>query len=220
MTITRRRKALTCLAAAAATITALAVPAEAGPPIRGETVGFAYGDFDNGYVVLINTDRETYCTDEALGAEQAFLDWILGGEQGDPPPPPQYGPGLDPIATVVPTGNDTAVGRAKSDNAYVEIWPFGPDAVGVGPCLDSAGAERFATGTARYRANNNDITESDTRALAVSERGRAIVEDTAGRHYRYEWRFHANSRCAAPPMAPPRCLTSTATLTPLWADRP
>lgn len=215
MTITRPRKALAGLAVAAATITALAVPAEAGPPMRGETVGFAYGDFDNGYVVLINTSRETYCTPDALEAEQRFLDWLVGGEQGDPPPPPEYGPGLDPIATVVPTGNGTAVGRAQADDAYVEMWEFGPDAVGVGPCLDSAGADRFATGTARYRARNNDIFETGTRAVAVGERGRAVVEDTAGRQYRYEWRFHVNSRCAAPPMAPPRCLTSTATLTRL-----
>lgn len=220
MTITRRHRALTGLAVAAATITAPAVPADAGPPIRGETVAFAYGDFDNGYVVFINTDRDTYCTADALEAEQAFLDWILGGEQGDPPPPPQYGPGLDPIATVVPTGNDAAVGRAKADDVYVEIRPFGPDAVGVGPCLDSAGADRFATGTARYRAASNDITETGTRALAAGEQGRAIVEDTTGQKYLYEWRLHVNSRCAAPPESPPRCLTSSATLTPLEAHLP
>jgi hypothetical protein len=77
------------------------------------------------------------------------------------------------------------------------------------------GAERFATGTARYRATNNDITETGRRALAAGERGRAIVEDTTGQQYRYEWRFHVSSRCAAPPEAPPRCLTSSATLTPL-----
>jgi hypothetical protein len=215
MTTTRRRRALAGLAAAAAAMTALAVPAEAGPPIRGERVGFAYGDFSNGYVVFINTDRQTYCTDEALEAEQAFLEWVMGGEQGDPPPEPVYGPGFDPVATVVPSGPRTAVGRVNADDAYVEIWPFAPDAVGVGPCLDSYGSERFAVGTARYRANNNDIVDSGSRAVAVSENGRAVVEDAEGQQYRYEWRFHVNSRCAAPPMAPPRCLTSSATLTPL-----
>lgn len=213
--MTTRRRAAVALAAGALAAAAVAVPAEAGPPIRGEKVAFAYGDFDNGYVVFINTERETYCTEAALAAEQAYLEWLAGGEQGDPPPPPAYGPGLDPIATVVPTGKGTAVGRAKADDAHVEIWEFGPVAEGAGPCLDSEDAERFATGTARYRATNNDIVESGTRALAVGERGRAIVEDSHGQAYRYEWRFHANSRCAAPPMAPPRCLTSSATLTPL-----
>lgn len=215
MTTTTRRRAAAALAAGALAATAVAVPAEAGPPIRGETVAFAYGDFSNEFVVFINTTRPTYCTDDAIAAEQAYLEWMMG-EQSDPPPqPPVYGEGIDPIATVVPTGKGTAVGRAKADDAYVEIWRFGQDAVGVGPCLDSEGADLFATGTARYRATNNDITESGTRALAVGERGRAIVEDSDGQEYRYEWRFHVNSRCSAPPMAPPRCLTSSATLTPL-----
>lgn len=213
MTTTRPRRLRLGLLAGAAAATALAVPAEAAPP-QPAAVPFVYGDFDNGYAVFINIDRPSYCTPQVVQWELDVLDWLEGGEVGPPPPEPEYPEGFAANAVEIETGSGAAVGRASAE-VYVEMWPFDDDAPGIGPCLDTDGSERFAHGTALHRANDNDIVDSGTRARAVSERGHALVEDTEGQQYSYEWRFHVNSRCPAAPMAPPRCLTSSASLTAL-----
>jgi hypothetical protein len=186
--------------------------AASGPPDRHEeTFPILFPDFENGYVVFINTTRELVCTDGQI----AFEEWILGGEVGPPPGPGFQFAGIDPIAIQeIMVGDGVMVGLAKGSNLHTELWELDdPADLGVGPCTDTDDKmEMFADGTSRYQGNDNDLFVSDTRGNAFGDRGVASLTGADGESYTYTHRFHLNSRCYVPEFGPPACLLDSATL--------
>ena len=63
-----------------------------------EPTPFLFPDLELGLVVLVNMDRETYCTPEQVAWEEAFIAWLEGGEVGDPPEPPAEPEGFELVA--------------------------------------------------------------------------------------------------------------------------
>ena len=55
---------------------------------RREPATARIGDDKNGFITFVNKSRADLCTPERIAYEQAFLAWLDGGEQGDPPPEP------------------------------------------------------------------------------------------------------------------------------------
>ncbi len=209
------RRGILSLGAAAMLVLASAVPAAAAPPtISREPVLLLFPDFDLGLVVLINTDRETYCTPEQVAWEEDFLAWLEGGAAGDPPEAPAEPEGFDVVSfRQKETGKGAVVQQFKGSRLSVEIWELDADAPGIGPCTDTDDAMHLiGSGTARFIGNDNDLFGSGTRGNAFGDRGRANIVDDDGNHLRYSWWFHVNSRCHASDVAPPACFLEGSTL--------
>jgi len=195
------RRAILSLCVAVVVALASTASALAGPPARfTEPVLFLFPDEALGLVVLINTDRETYCTAEQVAWEEAFLAWIEGGEVGDPPEPPAEPEGFDLVSFQdVETGKGAIVSKFRGSGLYVEIWELDADAALVGPCTDTDDAlHLIGSGTARFIGNDNDLFGSGTRGNAFGDRGIATLVDDDGDRLRYSWKFHVNSRCHGP----------------------
>ncbi len=209
------RRGILGLGAAAMLVLASAVPALAAPPTKSsEPALFLFPDFNLGLVVLINTDRETYCTPEQVAWEEAFVAWLEGGEIGDPPEPPAEPEGFELVAfKEKETGQGAVVQMFKASGISAEIWELDADAPGVGPCLDTDDAMHLiGSGAARFIANDNDLFGTDTRGNAFGDRGVIDFVDDAGDSFRYSWAFHINSRCFASEDGPPACLIERSSL--------
>lgn len=127
-----------------------------GPPERfEEPIAFAFPDFENGFVVLINTSRESVCTEQQVQYEEDvlawdadhlddFFAWIDAGN--DPaefePQPPELVPFPDGDQLVsvkqITTGKGAIVEQVRGRDLGIEIWQLDEGAPGVGPCLDTA----------------------------------------------------------------------------------
>jgi hypothetical protein len=210
-------------------LVAMAVPVGAAPPERSdEPIAFGFPDFENGYAVFVNTSRAAVCTQEQLDKEQAILDWEADFEDwveaGNPPedfpdprPPGDY---FFPPDDLIPvkgkaTGKGAIVFQAKGSDLYIELWVLDDEEhLGVGPCTDTDDSdEMFATGTTRYRSNDNDLFGSETRGNAFGDGGKAALTAVAdSQNYTYNWVFHINSRCHGPEFGPPACLVERASL--------
>ena len=209
------RSRLISLCAAAMLVLASAVPATAAAPDKFTApILFLFPDTTFGVVVLINTDRETFCTAEQVAYEEAFLAWLEGGEVGDPPEPPVEPEGFNPVAFMEKeTGQGAVVQSFKAAGLVVEIWELDAGAPLVGPCTDTDDAMHLiGTGTAGFIANDNDLFGSGTRGNAFGDRGVANIEDDEGNRFRYSWLFHVNSECFAPEDGPPACLIEDSSL--------
>jgi hypothetical protein len=209
------RRVILSLCAAVMVALASAAPALAAPPAKfTEPMLFLFPDFNLGLVVLINTDRETYCTPEQVAWEEAFLAWIEGGEVGEPPEPPAEPEGFDLVSfREKVTGQGAVVAQFKGSGLAVEVWELDADAAGVGPCTDTDDAlHLIGSGTARFLGNDNDLFGSGTRGNAFGDRGVATLVDADGNRLRYSWRFQLNSRCHAPEDGPPACLIEGSSL--------
>ena len=209
------RRAILSLCAAVVVALASTASALAGPPVKSTApILFLFPDEANGLVVLINTDRETYCTAEQVAWEAAFLAWLEGGEVGDPPEPPAEPEGFDLVSFQdIETGQGAVVSKFKGSGLFVEIWELDADAAFVGPCSDTDGAlHLIGSGTARFIGNDNDLFGSGTRGNAFGDRGIARLVDEDGNRLRYAWKFHVNSRCHAGPEGFPACLLEGASL--------
>jgi hypothetical protein len=186
-----------------------AASALAAPPEKfTEPIILVSPDFDLGLVLFVNTDRETMCTPEQVAFEEAFLAWIEGGEVGDPPASPADPEGLVPVSFLVKeTGKGAVVQHILGSNLPAEVWEMDPDAPGIGPCTDTDDVlNRIGTGTAKFRANDNDLFGSGTRGNAFGDRGVITLVDDAGNRLRYSWMFHVNSRCHIDGDETPMCL--------------
>lgn len=211
------RRGFISLAAAGVLAISAAATALAGPPARfTEQTLFLFPDTNFGLVVLINTDRETYCSPEQVAWEEAFIAWLEGGEVGDPPEPPAEPDGFAPVAfQQKETGQGAIVQLFKASGLAVEIWELDSDAPLVGPCTDTDDAMNLiGSGTARFMGNDNDLFGSGTRGNAFGDRGMATIEDADGNRLRYSWAFHVNSRCHAPEDGLPACLIERSSLRP------
>lgn len=192
-----------------------AATALAAPPARfSEPILLLFPDTNLRLVVLINIDRASICTPEQVAWEEAFLDWLEGGEVGDPPEGPADPEGFDLVSfQELETGPGAVVQLFKASGLYVEIWEMDADAPLVGPCTDTDDAMHLiGSGTAAFIGNDNDLFGSGTRGNAFGDRGVANVEDDEGNRFRYSWLFHINSRCHAPEDGPPSCLIERSSL--------
>ena len=195
------RRAILGLCAAVVVALASTASALAGPPVKfTEPFLFLFPDESLGLVVLINTDRETYCTAEQVAFEEAFLAWLEGGEVGDPPEAPAEPEGFGSASFMeIETGQGAVVSLFKGSGLVVEVWELDAEAAQVGPCTDTDDAMHLVgSGTARFIGNDNDLAGSGTRGNAFGDRGIARLVDEDGNGLRYSWKFHINSRCHAP----------------------
>ena len=221
------RKLLMAAVVGALVMTVAAVPAGAGPPDRQEiNVSLDFPDFENGFVVFVNTTRDAVCTDEQVAAELALIEWFpvwgeaffryLDENMGDPtgfegefppfePPRPD---GIDSFVVMQKvTGKGAIVDSARGSNVHIELWRQGEEPPGVGPCTDTMGVtEPFATGTGMARANDNDLEGSGTRGNAFGNHVVATLSTADGSPFHYHSRFHLNSRCHGGEFEPPSCL--------------
>lgn len=205
----RRTSVLLCAMLA---IGVLGAPATAGPPDRVEAyLVTGFPDVENGVAVMVNITREMWCTEAQLADELAFLAWLEGGMQGEPPEP-TAGPlvGIDPVqAQLKETGQGAVVARASADELWIELWPLDEDAALAGPCTDTDDADGpLATGTTTFRGNDNDLDGSGTRGNAFGDRGHGQLTTAADEPLTYAWTFHVNTRCYGMD-GPPSCLVET-----------
>lgn len=221
------RKILMALAAAALALTVVAGPSGAAPPERGEErFAIDFPDFENGFVVIINTTREAICTDEQIDAELAFAEWFsvwgdaffghleanmgdLSGYEGEfPPEEPPRPEGIDTFSTSFnEVGDGVIVASDRGTNLHVELWKMVEEPPGFGPCTDTLGMEQaFATGTGMARSNDNDLFGSGTRGNAFGNHLVANLRTADGKKFKYHSRFHLNSNCHGGEFAPPSCL--------------
>jgi hypothetical protein len=209
------RRSVFGLAAAALLAVVSAVPALAGPPAKFQVpLTILFPDTSLGLVVMINTDRASYCTPEVVAWEEAFIAWLEGGEVGDPPAEPTFPDGFEPISIQeVETGKGAIVSQTRASGLKIEIWELEADAPLVGPCTDTdANLDRIGVGTVSYHGNDNDLFGSGTRGNAFGDRGQAVLVGDDGGSLRYSWLFHTNSRCFAPDGGPPSCLIERSSL--------
>lgn len=209
------RKAWISLVAAGVLAVAATPLAAAGQPARFEVpFTILFPDTNLGLVVLINMDRETYCTPEIVAWEEAWIAWIEGGEVGDPPADPTFPDGFDPISVQESeAGQGALISMASAAGLSIELWEIDADPPLVGPCTDTDDADHLvASGTVAFRSNDNDVFGSGTRGNAFGDRGIASLESDDGTAYRYSWLFHVNSRCYSPDDGPPACLVETSSL--------
>ena len=190
---------------------ALAAPAERFT----EPLILVSPDFELGLVLFVNTDRDTICTAEQVAFEEALLAWIEGGEVGDPPVDPGFPAGFEMVSFLVKeTGKGALVQHILGSGLPSEVWQMDPDAPGIGPCTDTDDVlTRVGTGSARFRANDNDVFGSGTRGNAFGDRGIINLVDDEGNALRYTWRFHTNSRCHLDEDQGPVCLVEGTALT-------
>jgi hypothetical protein len=189
--------------------TSSATTALAAPPEKfTEPIILVSPDFELGLVLFVNTDRETLCTPEQVAFEEAFLEWIEGGEVGDPPESPVDPAGVELVSFLVQeTGKGAVVQHILANELPAEVWEMDPDAPGIGPCTDTDDVlHRIGTGTAKFRANDNDLFGSGTRGNAFGDRGLITLVDEDGDTLRYSWMFHVNSQCHFDEEAGPMCL--------------
>ena len=209
-----RRRALGLCAAALLAVSA-AAPASAAPPGQNDVPFFFLApDTNLGLVVFINMDRATYCTPEIVAWEEAFIDWLEGGEVGDPPEFPGAPDGFDPVRIQeTETGQGALVQLLRGSNLTIELWEMDPDAPLIGPCTDTDDTlNRIATGTATLMNNDNDLFGSGTRGNAFGNQGLAFLEGEDGTLYKYSFRFHVNSACHTTADGEPACVIDSSTL--------
>ena len=165
-------------------------------------------DGSNDLVAFVNTTREDYCTDEMVAAENAFRDWVLGGEVGDPPEFPVV------LGTTAITITEKNVGSGNIRASFngtvpIELWTFeagkSPSLDNLWfPCIDTDGlidgtdeaiaaGELFAAGTAKWSFKDNDLEGSGPRTNIWGDRIAATVSGPTG-DYSYSVVFKNQGR--------------------------
>lgn len=191
-------------------IGATAHPASAaGPPVDfEEAFAFTGPDFDNGFVVFINTSRAAFCSAEQVAREQAIIDWIETGavEEDFPEWALERPAGFEtwtPIVVDTPKG---AVASLRETGQHIELWRMDDpaDAPGVGACTDTNDRDEvFATGTAHIKATVNDLFGQGLRPAALDHtRGSAALAGADGSDYRYTFSWRLILPCTEPPGRP------------------
>ena len=165
-------------------------------------------DDTNDLVAFGNTTRAAYCSAEMLAAENAFFDWVVGGEVGDPPEFPMA-LGATPV-----TISEKSVGSGNIRVSFdatvpVELWTFeAGKAASLGnlrsPCIDTDGildgtdtpiaaGELFAAGTATWSFKDNDGMGTGPRTNIWGDRIAATVTGP-GSTYAYTVVFKNQAR--------------------------
>ena len=185
------------LVSAAAAAAALTAPAAADPATTfvADDVLAVIADGTHDLVAFVNTTRDNFCTAEMVAAENAFRDWVLGGEEGDPP---QF-PAVVAAAPITITEKIVGSGNIRSSftgTVPIELWTFeagkSPSLENLwGACIDTDGlldgtndalapGELFAAGTATWSAKDNDLQASGPRTNIWGDRIAASVAGPTG----------------------------------------
>jgi hypothetical protein len=196
MKTTTTRAALGLVSAAAAAAI-MASSAAAGPPTTFIADDFhaTIADGTNDLVAFINTTRADYCTDDMVAAENAFRDWILAGEPGDPPEFPVVLAGAPITITEKNVGQGNIRG-SFTGTVPIELWTFEEDKSPSldnlwFPCIDTDGlldgtdevidaGELFAAGTAKWSGKDNDLEGSGPRTNIWGDRIAATLSGPTG----------------------------------------
>lgn len=172
-------------------------PAAADPPttVVVDDVWATIADGTNDLVAFVNTTRDDFCTDEMVAAENAFREWVLGGEVGDPPEFPVVVSATPVTITEKNVGSGNI--RVSWDATVpVELWTFeegkSPSLGNIwSPCIDTDGlmdgtdtaiaaGELFAEGTGQWSFKDNDAQASGPRANIWGDRITALVSGPTG----------------------------------------
>lgn len=182
-----------------------AVTASAQPPEETVVEDFIvlYPDLEYNLSVFINITARDFC------------DWVPDG----PEPPTGPPPAIDTVTSIgIETGKGAIVTKLDADDLYIEMWDLGEDSPLIGPCediqdqLDDPDAEPWASGTASFKAKDNDFFGTGTRGNAFGDRITAVITDQDGNNYDYTSLFRINSKCHAPEFEAPSCLVEKSRL--------
>lgn len=176
-------------------VAGMAAPAAADPGSASQVVTTVdvrpatarVGDDENGFITFVNKSRADLCTPERIAYEQAFLAWLDGGEQGDPPPePPSSQQGVKDVQFTQRTAPAATTFAIEGADLPVEVWKLEDDPDGLDcTATDGPGAALFATGAMTWRAITI-VTDADVQANQSIE---GQVVGTDGQTYRYSVRF-------------------------------
>ena len=140
-----------------------------------------------------------------------FCEWLEA--PSGPPPAIDLVTGRETM-----TGKGAVVGKIDAEDLYIEMWNLGEEGPQEGPCediqdqLDDPTAQPWATGTASFKAKDNDIFGTGTRGNAFGDRTTAQLTGSDGEAYSYSSIFRLNDRCTAPEFGPPSCLVEKSKL--------
>lgn len=169
---------------------AAAAPVSASPSsttveVRPATVRI--GDDENGFLIFANMSRADLCTPERISYEEAFLAWLDGGAQGDPPvEPPSSQQGVKDVRFTRHTTSAATTSTIDGPALPVEVWKLEDDPDGIDcTATDGPGAALFATGAMTWRSTQ---VMTDTGFRTNLSMGGQVV-GTDGRAYRYSVRY-------------------------------
>lgn len=203
------KRSLTAALGTALILAASVLPATAaGPPqVFEDPFAFTGPDFDHGFAVFINTSRESFCTEEQVERELAFVEWIEGGMVD---PFPEWAlerpAGFQTWTPMVIDSPHGVIAHLRESDQYTELWRMDApeDSYGIGACLDTDDRdELFATGTATIKATATDLFEDGLRPAAIDHfRGSADLVGVDGHDYRYSFSWRLILPCQEPPGRP------------------
>jgi hypothetical protein len=149
-------------------------------------------DGDNNLLVFINKSRASLCTDERIAYEQAFIAWLDGGQQGDPPTEPASSQqGVKPVRFTQRVDRDVTTFSVDGPNLPVEVWRQEDDPDGIDcTATDGPGAGLFATGTMTWRVRA--VTALHFQSSDTSLQG--CIRNTDGQSYQYTIRYLFSQR--------------------------
>lgn len=200
--LTRRsRTGVAGLFVAVATLAlgAIAVPASAHPSaqvdVRPATARIS--DEDNGFLIFVNRSRAALCTPERIAYENAFVAWLDGGAQGDPPVEPASSQqGVKPVVFTDIDSASATLSTIAGPNLPVEVWREENDSDGIDcTATDGPGAELFATGLMTWTSLRVETANSTHTDLSIA----GTVKGTDGQKYRYSVRYVINVKDGAEP---------------------
>jgi hypothetical protein len=172
-------------------VVGMAAPAAADPgtashvvttvDVRPATVRI--GDDQHGYLIFVNKSRADLCTPERIAYEQAFLAWLDGGEQGDPPPEPASSQqGAKEVQFTQRTAPAATTFAIEGPDLPVEVWKQEDDPDGLDcTATDGPGAALFATGAMTWRSLRV-ATDASFQANDSIE-GQVVGTDAQAYHY-------------------------------------
>lgn len=194
-----RLRLTAAVVASAALLAAGSAPAQAAPAetFTLDDVVATIADDANEMAAFVNSSRATFCTAEQVAAENAFLEWLLGGEVGDPPQFPQA------VAAMPLVAREKAVGTGNFRFSFagpvpLELWTFevGKSAAEgnlIAPCIDTdgildltttqiGGAALFASGAGSWSFKDNDATGAGPRSNVWGDRISASLSGPGGEY--------------------------------------
>jgi len=194
------RRVSTVLAALGLIVTGTSAPAVAhvSRPTHDDTTVTVrpatarLGDGDHNLLVFINKSRASLCTDERIAYEQAFIAWLDGGQQGDPPTEPASSQqGVNPVRFTQHVEDGVTTSSVDGPNLPVEVWrpEDNPDGIDC-TATDGPGAALLATGTMTWHVRS--VTAPHLQASDTSLQGYILGTDS--RTYRYTIRYLFSQR--------------------------